>query len=100
MFDTNSRYYEIEDADITVTDEEGRERKLVYKRRRFVPQIADSGTLIEHTVMQGERLDNVTALYMGEPILFWKICDVNLVLKPEELMEEAGRVIKIVLLQL
>jgi len=100
MFDTNSRYYKIQDAEITVTDEEGRERKIVYKRRRFIPPIEDSGTFIEHTVVQGERLDNITALYMGDPTLFWRICDANLILKPEELTDETGRLMKIALLQL
>lgn len=100
MFDTNSRYYKIQDADITFRDEEGREHRLVYKRRRFIPPIEDSSTILEHTVLQGERLDNITARYMGDPTLFWKICDVNLILKPDELTDETGRLIKIALLQL
>jgi hypothetical protein len=100
MFETNSRYYKIQDADITFKDDEGREQKLVYKRRRFIPPIEDTGTLVEHTVIQGERLDNITARYMGDPTLFWRICDANLIQKPDELTDEAGRLIKIAFLQL
>lgn len=100
MFETNSRYYRIQDSSITSMDSEGRERKVVYKRRRFVPAIEDAGTLVEHTVLQGERLDNITARYMGDPTLFWRICDANLILNPDELTDEAGRLIKIALLHL
>ena len=27
--------------------------------------------------MQGERLDNVAAQYLGDPTLFWRLCDAN-----------------------
>jgi hypothetical protein len=100
MFEANSRYYRIQESSITSKDNEGRERKIVYKRRRFIPKTEDTGTLVEHTVLQGERLDNITAHYMGDPTLFWRICDANLILSPEELTDEAGRSIKIALLHL
>ena len=64
------------------------ERKIVYKRRRFIPPVEDTGTLVEHTVIQGERLDNIAARYMGDPTQFWRICDANLILKPDELTDE------------
>lgn len=100
MFETNSRYYRIQDASLTFKDREGGERKIIYKRRRFVPLVDDTGTLVEHTVTQGERLDNITARYMGDPTQFWKVCDANLILKPDELTDEIGRLIKIALLHL
>ncbi len=100
MFETNSRYYRIQEANITVKDSEGDERKIVYKRRRFIPPIEDAGMLVEHTVTQGERLDNITAHYIGDPTQFWRICDANLILEPDELTDEAGHVIKIAPLHL
>lgn len=100
MFETNSRYYKIQDANITFKDDEGGERKIVYKRRRFVPPMEDTGTLVEHIVTQGERLDNITARYMDDPTQFWRICDANLVLEPDELTDETGRSIRIALLHL
>jgi hypothetical protein len=52
-------------------------------------------TLAEHTVTQGDRLDNLAARYVGDPEQFWRICDANDVLRPEDLTEEAGRAIRI-----
>jgi hypothetical protein len=97
MFDTSSRYYKINDTTITVKDSDGKERGIVYKRRRFIPSSAGITTLVEHTVTQGERLDNITARYMGDPTLFWRVCDANLILNPDELTAESGSMIKIAL---
>lgn len=100
MFETNSRYYKTKEATITFMDSEGGERKIVYKRRRFIPPVEDTGTPVEHTVIHGERLDNITARYLGDPTQFWRICDANLILKPDELTDETGGLIKIALLHL
>ena len=53
--------------------------------------------MVEHGFAAGERLDTVTARYLGDPTQFWQICDANLVLRPEELEEEVGRVIHVAL---
>ncbi len=95
MFDTNSRYFKINNATITVKDSDGKERMIVYKRRRFIPSSEGTTTLVEHTVIQGERLDNITALYLGDPTLFWRVCDANLILDPDELTAQSGSRIKI-----
>lgn len=96
MFEPTSRYANVTDATLTVLDERGQPRVLVYKRRRFIPASEGSTTLVEHTVAQGERLDNITARYLGDPTQFWKVCDANGVLQPAEL-EELGRVVRIAL---
>ena len=96
MFDPTSRYYKIESATVTVTDSEAVSRVIRYLRPRFIPSAEDMTTLVEHTVTQGERLDNITARYLGDPTQFWRVCDVNNVLRPAEL-EEIGRVIEIAL---
>ena len=95
MFDPTSRYYNIDTATLTVVDPDGQPRIIAYKRRRFVPPIEGTTTLVEHTVAQGERLDNITARYLGDPTQFWRVCDANLVLDPDELSIAAGRVIRI-----
>jgi len=97
MFDTNSRYYKINDATLTVRDSEGKERSIIYKRRRFIPSAEGITTLVEHSVIQGERLDNITARYLGDPTLFWRVCDANLILYPDELTAKSGSLIKIAL---
>ena len=45
---------------------------------------------------QGDRLDNITAEYLGDPEQFWRICDANATLHPAEL-EEVGRRLRITL---
>src|SRR5262249_57144874 len=61
MFDSTSRYYTIETSKITVPDGEGGTREIRYARRRFIPPSEGLTTLVEHTVAQGERLDQITA---------------------------------------
>jgi hypothetical protein len=93
-FEPSSRYSDVGTTTRTVTDAEGRERILRYKRRRIIPPQDDLPTLAEHRVAEGERLDNITARYAGDPTLFWRLCDANAVLRPEEL-EAVGRIIRI-----
>jgi hypothetical protein len=93
-FDSSSRYFGVETATRTVTDADGNDRVLRYKRRRVIPPQDDLPTLAEHRVTEGERLDNITARYAGDPTLFWRLCDANGVLRPAEL-EAVGRAIRI-----
>ena len=94
MFDPSSRYYDLETATLKVSNSEIQPREIRYVRRRFIPRSENATTLLEHTVTEGERLDNITARYLGDPTQFWRICDANNVLRPEEL-EEIGRTLKI-----
>jgi hypothetical protein len=94
MFEPTSRYYGIETVKMTVSGDEG-PRVISYKRRRIIPSGETMITLGEHTVTQGDRLDNLAARYVGDPEQFWRICDANDVLRPEELTEEIGWIIKI-----
>jgi hypothetical protein len=94
MFDPTSRYYAIETVTMDVSDNDGALRRIAYKKRRFIPSAEGTQTLVEHTITQGERLDNVTARYLGDPTQFWRVCDANNVLSPDEL-EETGTVVRI-----
>ena len=98
MFDPTSRYDNVPTIKIAVIGSDGLQRVVAYKGRRFLPAVGIAPTLVEHTVMQGERLDNITARYLGDPTYFWRVCDANLVLRPDEL-EQVGRVIEIVMPQ-
>ena len=93
MFSINSRYY----GAPTVTLETQDGRQIVYLRRRFVPPPENFSVLFEHTVTEGERLDNITAQYLGDPEQFWRVCDANGVIQPQELVETVGRRIRITL---
>jgi hypothetical protein len=94
MFDPSSRYYNLPTATLTVIGGDGTPVEIRYLQRRFIPSADGETILLEHTFTQGERLDNITARYLDDPTQFWRICDANLVLQPEEL-ERTGRVIKI-----
>ena len=86
-FSPTSRYYGIE----TTRLETPEGKVIVYVRRRFVPPPERFALLHEHVVKQGERLDNITAQYLGDPEQFWQIADANNAMKPEELTEDHGR---------
>lgn len=93
MFPINSRYQDIEKIELTAADG----RKIPYLRRRFVPPPERFEVLEEHTVTEGDRLDNISARRLGDPELYWRICDANNVLRPEELTETIGRKLNITL---
>ena len=97
MFDPTSRYFNSENTTLSVVDKDGTARSIVYIRRRFIPSGDDTMTVVEHTVTQGERLENITARYLGDPTQFWRICDANDVGSLPGELEEIGRVIKITL---
>ena len=92
-FDSTSRYYTIETAEITLPDG----RTVRYVRRRFIAQPSRFETLSEHTVAQGERIDNIAARHLGDPQQYWRICDANVVIRPDTLTEVPGRGVRITL---
>jgi hypothetical protein len=96
MFDPTSRYYKIDLATFTVTDPDGLPREIRYARRRFIPSGSAMPALLEYTMVQGDRLDNITARLLGDPTQFWRVCDANLVMRPEDL-ERIGRIVKVTL---
>jgi hypothetical protein len=91
VFEPTSRYADLETAELTVLGAAGEPHALAYVRRRFVVGAPSNATLVSHAIVQGERLDQLAARYLGDPTLFWRICDANGVLRPEELVEEPGR---------
>jgi hypothetical protein len=93
LFSPTSRYAATETA--TIEDAGG--TVTVYLRRRLLPQPEALALLREHAVTQGERLDNVTALYIDDPEQFWRICDANRAMRPDELTARIGRRLRITL---
>ncbi|NRR29674.1 LysM domain-containing protein [Oxalobacteraceae bacterium] len=86
-FPPTSRYAAVPTAELVQPDGE----RIVYLRRRFVPDPARYATVLEHTVQQGERIDQLAAAYLGDPELFWRLADANGVLHPLMLEEQARR---------
>jgi hypothetical protein len=93
LFTSTSRYYGIDTETLTSTDG----TTIVYLKRRFLPSPDRFQLLQEHTVTQAERLDNIAAKFLGDPELFWRIADANGAMRPEELVQTAGRTLKITL---
>ena len=93
VFPPNSRYAGIETA--TWIRPDG--TTIAYLTRRFVPPADDFVLLQEHEVMRPDRLDNITARYLGDPLLFWQVCDANGAMRPDELTETPGRRLRITL---
>jgi hypothetical protein len=96
-FPADSRYYG--SGTLTYTAPDG--QTITYLTRRFVPQPGSPNfaTVAQHTVKQGDRLDLLAAKYLGDPLIFWLICDANGAIRPNELIETPGRVLKITLPQ-
>jgi hypothetical protein len=93
VFPPTSRYFGIETSKFESADR----REIIYVNRRFVPAPERFALLQEHVVVQGERLDNITARYLGDPEQFWRVCDANRAMRPEELTETIGRRLRITL---
>jgi hypothetical protein len=70
-------------------------RSISFLKRRFPVDPSEMRTLAEHHSTDSDRLDRLAAHYLGDPTLFWQICDANLALHPDEVLQEAGRLVLI-----
>jgi hypothetical protein len=92
-FPPNSRYHRV--AVIRGRLADGVER--VWLAQRFPPDPDTLATAEKHEVKPGERLDNIAAARLGDPEQYWRLCDANRALRPDELTETAGRRLRITL---
>jgi len=88
VFFKGSRYEKVKEGRIR----DARGREVAYKRIRFIPETPGS---LWHTVGQDERLDLIAHRYFQDPELFWRICDANTAMLPDDLVSEQGRAILI-----
>jgi hypothetical protein len=79
MFTTTSRYASV--ADATYQDANG--WQFSYKTLRLTPS---APTLLVHSVVQQDRLDLLANTYYTDPQQFWRLCDGNLALRPDDLL--------------
>jgi hypothetical protein len=93
LFPPTSRYYGLDTATLEMPDG----RVIVYIKRRFVPQPERFEAIEEHIVTQDDRVDNLAARYIGDPEQYWRLCDANGVMSPEELTKPIGKKILITL---
>jgi len=76
-----SRYYGFSVNNLTRNDGV----QIAYLQRRIIPQPDIYANFLNYTVVEGDRLDNLAAKYLGDPLLFWMICDANGAVDPDEL---------------
>ena len=96
-FPTDSRYYGF--STLSYTGPGG--QAISYLARRFLPQpgAPNFATVATHTVRRGDRLDLIASKYLGDPLMFWLICDANGAIRPEELLETPGQTLNITMPQ-
>ena len=92
-FPVDSRYYG--SSTLTYTAPNG--KSITYLTRRFVPQsgVPNFATIAQYTVKQGDRLDLIAAKYLGDPLIFWLLCDANDAVRPHDLVATPGTVLQI-----
>ena len=88
MFQPTSRYYALPVAEYV--DPDG--RTIRYVTRRIIARGAVV-PLAEHRVTAGDRLDRLTARYLGDPEQFWRIADANPCERADDLTEHPGDVV-------
>lgn len=93
LFPPASRYNGLATTSLTSADG----RIVNYLRRRFVPQPSRFALLKQHVVVQNDRLDNLAAKYIGDPDQYWRLCDANNAIRPDDLIETIGRPLRITL---
>ena len=86
LYPPGSRYYTIATVETTLAGG----RVVRHLRRRFLPDPATLVQLGQHRVADSDRLDNLAARYLGDPLQSWRFGDSNLTLRLEALVEETG----------
>jgi hypothetical protein len=87
-----------EEAILVLRDDPSR-RSIAYLRRRFLPQGGTLPELEKTQVQPGERFDQLAQRTLGDPELYWRICDANDAMAPAALLERPGRRLRVPLPQ-
>ncbi len=95
QFTNLSRYYGVDTA--ALVSPQG--QMISYLRRRFLPAADQFQLLEQYRTRQGDRLDNLAAHFLGDPELYWRLCDANNAMRPEDLTDTLARVLRITLPQ-
>lgn len=77
MFSPGSRYASVATTQIT----DGTARVIPYILVRFIPP---TPAVVGHSVTQGERLDQISNYYYKDAQRFWRICDANFTMWPDD----------------
>jgi nucleoid-associated protein YgaU len=93
-FSPSSRYAKT--ATSVYIDAQG--NAISYLARRFLPPSTRFAQLQLYTVVQGDRLDNLANRFLGDAEQFWKLCDANDAMDPDDLID-VGETLRITLPQ-
>jgi len=93
LYPVTSRYHGLAAAELRLADG----TTVAYLRRRFIPRPEDLVLQQEHLVAEGDRIDNLAAQHLGDPLQYWRICDANRAMCPAELTTTPGRRLRIAL---
>jgi nucleoid-associated protein YgaU len=83
MFFQGSRYEKVDTAQIA--DATG--QVILYKKVRFIPA---TPAVLGHTLVQGERLDQISHSFYKDAQRFWRIADANYAMWPDGLVSQAN----------
>ena len=67
-------------------------RTVRYLRMRVIP---DTPAFAGHVVDASERLDHIAFRHFRDTERFWRICDANVALRPDDLVATPGRALRI-----
>lgn len=88
-FDPSSRYYGLETATRRIGD-----RTVAYVTRRFVPPATDYDSLGTHSFRKNlDRLDRLAQRHLQSAELYWRLCDANGAMRPEELESDGRQIV-------
>lgn len=85
----NSRYYGVAVEQTTLPDG----TMVSYLSRRIIPQPNLYMQTQNYSIVEGDRLDNLAAKYVGDPSLYWMIADANAAQDPDALTNTPGKTI-------
>lgn len=92
-FSASSRYFNVALKQFT----DGNGRTVAYVARRFLPPPEAFALLQERAVVERDRLDNIAADVFGDAEQFWRLCDANAAMFPDDLVAVVGTVLRITL---
>lgn len=84
------RYDAVATSSVEVPDGLGSSRNVRFLVRRWPGPASTQPALARHRVATDDRLDLISARYLGDPLAWWRICDANDVLDPDALVDSAA----------
>jgi hypothetical protein len=91
MFDDTSRYAGLPTSELQLADG----RRIRYAARRLLPQAASRPAGSEIATSDADRLDLLAASTLGDPALYWQICDANDVMNPAVVLATPDRRLRV-----